>query len=120
VRAAVETVRGELAVAPFTAPAAHRLTELGLGARELAAAVRAGALARLADGVYLLPDAIAVAARVLATLPEPFTLSAARRALGTSRRVAVPLLELLDARGTTERLPDSRRRLARTVRHPDT
>ena len=120
VRAAVEAVRAELAVEPFAAPAADRLAELGLGARELAAAIRAGALTRLADGVYLLPDAATVAARVLATLPEPFTLSAARQALGTSRRVAVPLLELLDARGTTERLPDSRRRLARTLRHPDT
>ena len=49
--------------------------------------------------------------RVLAGLPQPFTLSEARRALGTTRRVAVPLLELLDRRGLTERLPDDRRRL---------
>ena len=108
---AVQAVRDELAAAPFAAPEANRLAELGLGPRELAAAVRVGALTRLADGVYLRPDAPALAARLLATLPEPFTLSAARQALGTSRRVAVPLLELLDARGATERLPDSRRRL---------
>jgi selenocysteine-specific elongation factor len=106
-------VLDELAAAPFAAPEAYRLAELGLGSRELAAAVRVAALTRLADGVYLLPDAPAVAARLLAALPEPFTLSAARQALGTSRRVAVPLLELLDARGVTERLPDSRRRLRR-------
>ena len=111
VREAVQVVRDELAAAPFAAPEANRLAELGLGPRELAAAVRVGALTRLADGVYLRPDAPALAARLLATLPEPFTLSAARQALGTSRRVAVPLLELLDARGATERLPDSRRRL---------
>jgi selenocysteine-specific elongation factor len=48
---------------------------------------------------------------VLADLPEPFTLSEARRALGTTRRVAVPLLELLDRRGITARLPDDTRRL---------
>jgi selenocysteine-specific elongation factor len=114
VREAVAAVRGELAAAPFAAPEAHRLAELGLGARELAAAVRAGALTRVADGVYLLPDAVSAATRVLAGLREPFTLSAARQALGTTRRVAVPLLELLDARGATERLPDSRRRLRRS------
>ncbi len=119
VREAVEAVRRELSAAPFAAPEAHRLAELGLGIRELAAAVRAGALTRVADGVYLLPDAPATAARVLATLPEPFTLSAARQALGTSRRVAVPLLELLDASGTTERLPDSSRRL-RPAAEPNT
>ncbi|MGH3660039.1 MAG: SelB C-terminal domain-containing protein, partial [Micromonosporaceae bacterium] len=30
-------------------------------------------------------------------------------ALGTTRRVAVPLLELLDRQGLTRRLPDDRR-----------
>ncbi|HVQ92711.1 MAG TPA: SelB C-terminal domain-containing protein [Mycobacteriales bacterium] len=111
VRSAVDAVRGDLAVAPFVAPEAHRLTELGLGPRELAAAVRAGALLRVAAGVYLLPGAEAAATAALRHLPQPFTLSEARQALHTTRRVAVPLLELLDARGVTERLPDSRRRL---------
>jgi selenocysteine-specific elongation factor len=46
---------------------------------------------------------------VLAGLPQPFTLSQARQALGTTRRVAVPLLELLDARGLTRRRPDATR-----------
>ncbi|MER6595768.1 SelB C-terminal domain-containing protein, partial [Micromonospora purpureochromogenes] len=49
------------------------------------------------------------AVRVLAGLPQPFTLSAARQALDTTRRVAVPLLELLDRRGATRRLPDDAR-----------
>ena len=35
----------------------------------------------------------------------------ALQALGTTRRVAIPLLEYLDAADTTERLPDDRRRL---------
>ena len=47
----------------------------------------------------------------LAGLAQPFTLSQARQAWGTSRRVAVPLAEWLDARGVTERLPDATRRL---------
>ena len=113
VRAAVETIREELAESPYAAPEARRLAELGLGRRELAAATRAGALLRVADGIYLLPGADAAATARLAGLAQPFTLSEARRALGTTRRVAVPLLELLDAGGRTERLPDDRRR----VRH---
>ena len=106
---AVERVRADLAGAPFAAPAAERLAELGLGPREIGAAVRAGALLRIADGVVLLPGAAEEAVRVLAALPQPFTLSAARQALGTTRRVAVPLLELLDRQGATRRLPDDRR-----------
>jgi selenocysteine-specific elongation factor len=109
IRAAVEVVRADLAAARFLAPEAGRLAGLGLGRRELAAAVRAGALLRVADGIYLLPGADTAAAGVLAGVPQPFTLSEARRALGTSRRVAVPLLELLDSRGLTRRLPDDRR-----------
>jgi selenocysteine-specific elongation factor len=111
VQAAVAAVCGELAGAPFAAPEAHRLADLGLGPPQLAAAVRAGALLQVGAGIYLLPGADVTAASTLRRLPQPFTLSAARRALGATRRVAVPLLELLDARGVTERLPDSRRRL---------
>jgi translation initiation factor 2 gamma subunit (eIF-2gamma) len=44
-------------------------------------------------------------------LPQPFTTAEARQALGTTRRVAIPLLEYLDRTGTTQRLPDDRRRL---------
>jgi selenocysteine-specific elongation factor len=106
---AVDQVRADLARSPFVAPEAARLAELGLGPRELAAAVRAGALMRVTDGIVLLPGAVQAAAGVLSGLPQPFTLSAARQALGTSRRVAVPLLELLDRQGVTRRLPDDRR-----------
>jgi len=109
IRAGIEAVRADLAGTPFLAPEAGRLAELGLGRRELAAAVRAGALFRIADGIYLLPGADAAAAAVLAGLAQPFTISQARKALGTTRRVAVPLLELLDARGHTRRGPDDRR-----------
>ncbi|MEO3929446.1 selenocysteine-specific translation elongation factor [Micromonosporaceae bacterium B7E4] len=103
---AVRRVGAELAERPFVAPEAARLAEFGLGHREIGAAVRAGALLKLADNVVLLPDAPERAIRVLAALPQPFTLSTARQALGTTRRVAVPLLELLDRRGATRRLPD--------------
>ncbi|GAB1812861.1 SelB domain-containing protein [Mycobacterium sp. MUNTM1] len=106
---AVSAVEEWLAAEPFRAPEADELAELKLGPRELAAAVRAGRLARIADGVVLGPDALDRAARVLAALPQPFTVSEARRALGTTRRVAVPLLEQLDARRVTRRGDDGTR-----------
>ncbi|MFB9908571.1 selenocysteine-specific translation elongation factor [Allokutzneria oryzae] len=109
----VETALAELSrdlrATPFVAPEAKRLTQLGLGTRELAAAVRAGRLVKVADGVFLLPGTVELARRVLARLDQPFTLSQARQALRTTRRVAVPLLEMLDRMGVTERLADSTR-----------
>jgi selenocysteine-specific elongation factor len=106
---AVRAIEEWLAAEPFRAPEADELAELKLGPRELAAAVRAGRLTRIADGVVLGPDAFDRAAGVLATLPQPFTVSEARRALGTTRRVAVPLLEQLDARRVTRRGGDGAR-----------
>ncbi|MFF4417832.1 SelB C-terminal domain-containing protein [Streptosporangium sp. NPDC001559] len=107
---AVSRLRAELSARPFLAPEAGRLAELGLGPRELAAAVRAGMLLRIAEGIVLLPGADTAAARLLARLPQPFTVSQARQALDTSRRVAVPLLEHLDRGGLTERLDGVNRR----------
>ncbi|GIE74129.1 selenocysteine-specific translation elongation factor [Actinoplanes philippinensis] len=112
---AVRRAFADLTDRPFTAPEAHRLTELGLGTREVGAAVRAGLAVRLDGNVLLPPDTPTLAVRVLAALPQPFTLSEARRALDTTRRVAVPLLELLDRTGVTERLPDDRRRIRPAV-----
>ena len=63
--------------------------------------------------MVLLPGADDRAVEVLATLGPEFTLSAARQALGTRRRVAVPLLELLARTGRTERTADGGHRLAR-------
>ncbi len=98
---------------PFAAPEAPYLDALRLGPRELAAAERAGRLLRLRDEVVLLPDGPARAMRVLARLEQPFTLSQARQALRTTRRVAVPLLEHLDGRGWTRRLDASLREVKR-------
>ncbi|MGZ4600645.1 MAG: selenocysteine-specific translation elongation factor [Oryzihumus sp.] len=98
---------------PFAAPERPDLEELGLGTRQLAAADRAGRLLRLSEDVVLLPDGPARAMRVLAALPQPFTLSEARVALGTTRRVAVPLLEHCDSRGWTVRVDSSHRRVRR-------
>ncbi|WP_263656196.1 selenocysteine-specific translation elongation factor [Nonomuraea aurantiaca] len=107
---AVERLRAELSAHPFQAPEAGRLAELGLGSRELAAAVRGGRLLRVTEGIVLLPGADVRAAELLRRLPQPFTVSQARRALDTSRRVAVPLLEHLDRSGLTQRVDDVHRR----------
>jgi selenocysteine-specific elongation factor len=94
---------------PFSAPDAPELAAAGLTERHLAVATRLGRLIKIAPGIYLLPDAIGAAVRRLSSLEQPFTMSQARTALGTTRRVAVPLLELLDARGLTHRLDPQRR-----------
>jgi selenocysteine-specific elongation factor len=107
----IAELEARLAVEPFAAPERGELVARGLGARELAAAVAAGRLLRLGDEVVLLPSGPARAMRVLAGLSQPFSVSDARQALGTTRRVAVPLLEHLDARGWTVRDDTSRRRV---------
>ena len=105
---AVAELEQRLRAEPFAAPEAADLKEWGLGPKELAAAERAGRLLRLAKGVVLLPSAPRAAFDVVAQLEQPFTLSAARQALGTTRRVAIPLLEHLDATGAT-RLVEGKR-----------
>jgi selenocysteine-specific elongation factor len=109
--AAVQVLRADLAAAPFLAPDADRLRRLGLDVRGIAAAERAGLLLRISDQIVLAPGADAQAACILAGLPQPFTAAAAREALQTTRRTAIPLLEYLDRSGITERLPDDRRKL---------
>jgi selenocysteine-specific elongation factor len=106
VRSAIATLRAELERRPFAAPEAHRLAELGLGAKQLAAAVRAGELLKIANGIYLAPGADDDAVERLRGLPTPFTLSQARQALDTTRRVTVPIMELLARRGSSRQLPD--------------
>jgi selenocysteine-specific elongation factor len=106
VRGAMEKLRADLSATPFRAPEAERLAELGLGPRELAALVRAGELVAVADGVVLLPDAPDRAVALLRHVGPAFTLSEARQALGTTRRVAVPLLDHLARTGRTERVDD--------------
>lgn len=99
----VAALEKRLRETPFEAPEADDLAALGLGAKQLAAAERAGRLLRLGDGIVVLPDAPGKAKALLATLEQPFTTSQARKKLGTTRRVAIPLLEHMDSRGLTRR-----------------
>lgn len=100
-----------LADDPFAAPEADELQELRLGAKQLAAAENAGRLLRLSQGIVLLPGAPQEAKKRIAQLEQPFTLSAARKALNTTRRVAIPLLEYLDEQGITRRVDSGLREL---------
>lgn len=109
----VQNLEQRLAAHPFNAPEAQDLESWGLGPRELATAERMGRVVRLADGVVVLPGTPALAMRELAKLDQPFTTSQARQALGTTRRVAIPLLEHLDARGWTTRVDTGHRRINR-------
>ncbi|HEX2174269.1 MAG TPA: selenocysteine-specific translation elongation factor [Nocardioidaceae bacterium] len=107
---ALRRLHDDLAEHPFRAPDAGRMAELGLNRRAVAAAAGAGRLLRLTDTLVLLPGADERAAALLAELPQPFSASDARRHLDTTRRVVLPLLDWLDRRGLTTRLPDDRRR----------
>jgi selenocysteine-specific elongation factor len=111
VAAAVGRLAQALADQPFSAPEQPQLAALGLGRRELGAAAAAGAILRLPGDVVLLPDAPQLALQRLQVVDQPFTLSTARQALGTTRRVAVPLLEHLDSIRVTERVDVGLRRL---------
>ena len=96
---------------PFDAPAVPELAAAGLSEKFLGVATRDGRLIRIAAGIYLRPVALDEAVRRLDELDQPFTMAQAREALGTTRRVALPLLELLDKSGRTVRVDSQLRRM---------
>ena len=108
VRKALEVLERRLAAGGFSVPAEDELAALGLRTAEIAAAVRAGRLLRLAPGVVLSTDTVRRSVQVLAGLPQPFTAGEAREALGTTRKVIIPLLEHLTLQGRTRRDADGR------------
>ncbi len=107
----LDDLRQELTDRPFAAPGAGDLASRGLDDRTARMLHGRGLLLRLAPGVVLLPGADDEAVRRLGALDQPFTTSAARQHLETSRRVALALLAHLDATGRTLRLADDTRRL---------
>lgn len=111
--AGLAALERRLAASPFAAPERDELAELGLAAPQVAAAVRLGRLIDLGDQTVLAPSAPALAMRRLAALPQPFTTAQAKEALGTTRRVAIPLLEHLDRRGWTRRVDAAHREVVR-------
>ena len=101
---ALARLHEDLDVSPFAAPDAHRLADLGLDPAAIAVLAQRGHLLRVGDTV-LLSGADDLAVEKLRDLPQPFTTSEARQALGTTRRVALPLLAHLDRTGRTVRSP---------------
>jgi selenocysteine-specific elongation factor len=71
--------------------------------------VKQGTLIRLAEGVYLHRDVLLAAREKLKTLSgTTMDVGQFKDFFGISRKVAIPLLELLDREGTTKRVGDSR------------
>ncbi len=95
--------------------AVPRTSSLGLDDDSLHAAIRTGRLVVVAPDVAFLPEQIDEITGRLAEMADEFTVSEFRDAIGVSRRLAVPLLEWLDARGWTSRRGD-----VRTVRRRQT
>lgn len=110
VAAALDRLLAHLRDAPFLAPTRQQLDVLGLTTDSLALLVRRGHLERIGPS-YLPAGATLRAVDQLRTLPGSFGPGECARALGTSRRVAVPLLEALDDAGLTRRDADGRRTL---------
>jgi selenocysteine-specific elongation factor len=109
----LERVLQRLDADPFDALESPDLAAAGLSEKFLAVATRDGRLVRVAAGVYLQPTALEEAVRRLGELKQPFTMAEAREALGTTRRVAVPLLELLDRTRRTYRVDSQLREVRR-------
>ncbi|MBU7597094.1 SelB C-terminal domain-containing protein [Streptomyces sp. P38-E01] len=110
VSAALERLLRHLDDDPFGAPTRRQLGELGLNEAALALLVRRGHLERIGP-LHLAPGATDRAVAQLRSLKGSFGPGECARALGTSRRVAVPLLEALDTAGHTRRDTEGRRTL---------
>jgi selenocysteine-specific elongation factor len=97
-----------LQASPFAPPTPE---EAGVARSEVRDLIRSGAVVER-DGMHFAASAVAEAARVvagvLAAEPDGATASRLREALGTSRKYALPLLNLLDAEGVTRRRGDLR------------
>ncbi|MEY2454640.1 MAG: selenocysteine-specific elongation factor [Acidimicrobiaceae bacterium] len=97
-----------LEASPFMPPSAE---DQGVDRAELRELVRRDLVVEQ-DGVWFAPAAIAQAAATIGELlratPDGVTVAEVREALSTTRKWAVPLLTILDARGITRRRGDVR------------
>ena len=106
-----EALAARLAANPLDSPNAAQLAAWGLDRTALGAGAAARWWLRLTGGLLVGPDAAAWTLARLPDLPQPVTVSAARAAWGTSRRVALAVLAHLDGQRLTRRLGDDRREL---------
>lgn len=100
-----ERIREALREAGLQAP---RVEELRADQELVHILIREGRLVRISDQLVYLPEQIEEMLDRLREVPGPFTVAAFRDALGLTRKYAVPLLEWLDASGTTVRRGDER------------
>ena len=100
-----ERIREALREAGLQAP---RVEELRADQELVHILIREGRLVRISDQLVYLPEQIEELLDRLRDAPQPFTVAAFRDALGLTRKYAVPLLEWLDASGTTVRRGDER------------
>ena len=71
--------------------------------------VKQGTIVRLAEGVYLHKEVVAAVREKLSQRKgQTIDVAAFKELFGISRKVAIPLLELLDHEGATKRVGDSR------------
>ena len=99
-----------VAAAEPSPPTVEELAAIGF-TRDLVAAVCAdGRLVRVSQDIVVTPAMLARAEELVRELAPrgELTVSAFRQRLGTSRRFALPILELLDTRGVTRRQGDVR------------
>ncbi|MCZ3390005.1 MAG: selenocysteine-specific translation elongation factor [Actinomycetia bacterium] len=101
-----ELVRGECQIRPITV---EWLKANAVSPRVLRYCTASGVLVPIVSGVWLSSADVGRLPSVLRELPDPFTASEARQALGLSRRCTLQILNHLDSRGVTLRHQDSRR-----------
>jgi selenocysteine-specific elongation factor len=93
-------------------PTVRDLLEGGFDLELIRATCSEGRLVRVSDDLVITPGLLAEAERVLRELASEsmagITVSTFRERLGTSRKYALPILELFDARGVTRRQGDVR------------
>ena len=107
--AEVERVAATVAAGEPVPPTIEELRRSGISMPTIDAAVRAGALVRIAPDLVLTPSFVARAVEVVRSAGSAgITVSEVRHRLGTTRKYAVPLMEHLDRAGLTRRSGDLR------------
>jgi selenocysteine-specific elongation factor len=105
----VERVVALVRAAEPTPPTIAELRSQGAGRETVEAAIRAGALVRIAPNLVLTPALVGLAVDAVREAGSAgITVSGIRERLGTTRKYAVPLLEHLDRTGVTRRNGDLR------------
>jgi selenocysteine-specific elongation factor len=110
-RSAGAKLRAELSAKPFDPPSRSHLVSDAASQQALRFLIHTGEAIELSEDVVMAAENVARAAGVIRQFIRthgPATVSDLRQALGSSRRVVVPLLERLDRDGVTSRQGEKR------------